>query len=362
MRLERAIEELKSRRPAWDDLTQRRLLNEVHAARGRAVARSRKRAVGVLVVVAVAAGLGLGIWGASGLGRAPQPEVSSSPATAAVETPRRGLGAGQSVLSLADGSRAVLEEGSVVDTQVQTKELVRLSQRRGRVRYEVTPDPGRVFVVHAGAYQVRVLGTVFSVEVTTDRLHVAVERGRVEVGGAERTLVLEGGERVDLPRTRLEGMERVEGAEASVGDADVPDAPDGPVEDVPSSGREIPPPSATVLLQKADSARRAGRLREAANALRSLVRTHKRDSRVPSAWFMLGRVERQRGNHGAAARAFRRAGASASSGALAEDARAEEALSWHRAGVDTRAREAARAYLESYPMGTHRSRVRAIVR
>jgi transmembrane sensor len=252
------------------------------------------------------------------------------------ETPRG------SVMALADGSRALLDDGSRVDTEIQTEGLVRLVQREGRVRYEIAPDPDRVFVVHAGIYEVRVAGTVFVVDVAVDRLRVEVEKGAVEVMQGDRSIALVAGERVELP-VEPPAAEAAEPAEPPTSDTR------------PSRGTSV-----RRLLERADAARRDGKLRKAANALRALVRTHPRDARAPSAWFMLGRVERRLGHHAAAARAFRSAHKTRPTGALAEDARAEEAWSWKDAGFGDRARDTARAYLDRYPNGTHAARVRPL--
>lgn len=351
MTRESGIARLREARPAWDELSQRRVLSEVHGAyRRKKAGRHRHRLFGG-VLFAVAAVCLLAIWGVVELGGERQS------GTAGAGTQPESVVTGQSVVALADGSRAILDDGSVVNTQVQRDDLVRLSQPSGRVRYEVTSVPTRAFVVHAGGYEVRVLGTVFAVEATPERLRVEVERGRVEVRRAERTFVLGAGERIDLARR---------GTPPEPSHVAMPIEPPavGPTD--PRSEVRIPDepsvPTADRLLHRADVARRAGRLRDAAAALRTLVESHKRDARVPSAWFMLGRVERQRGRHESAARAFRRAWKSGSSRSLIEDARAEEALSWSLAESDRRANEAAKAYLQAYPTGTHRSRVQAIVR
>jgi cytochrome c-type biogenesis protein CcmH/NrfG len=116
------------------------------------------------------------------------------------------------------------------------------------------------------------------------------------------------------------------------------------------------------MLDEADAARRDGRLPEAATLLRKIATTHAADARAPSVWFMLGRVERRRGRHEAAAQAFRRAARLATSDALAEDALAEEATAWHDAGATQKAASAAERYLERWPSGTHAKRVQTIVR
>lgn len=336
-----AIDRMRSRTPPWDDLEQRRLLGRVHVAHAQRLERRRTRRRGGML----AAGVVLLLLGGWALSSRPEPEVLQP--SAHIDVPVVATASTESTdsrVTLADGSRATLSSGAVVDTQVQRDDLVQLSQASGRVHYDVRPNPARAFVVHVGAYQVRVLGTAFVVDVSQTRLEVEVERGRVEVVTADRSLILGAGERIDLPR-------------------DAVPIPAEEVEPDPDTNEAEPAslPSASRLLERADAARRKGRLGDAASALRRLVEAHRHDARVPSAWFMLGRVEQQRGKHVAAARAFARAWKSGTSRALIEDARAEEALAWERAGSHDRARKAARAYLAAYPSGTHRSRVQAIV-
>jgi hypothetical protein len=341
MKIEDAVAAMRRDAAPWDDLVERRVLNDIHAAHARgSVRRRRLRSIApiaaALVLMASAAAV---MW-------TPREEPLSVAAMfdvprVAIETPAEA--AQGSVLSLSDGSRVVLDDGSHVDTETQTAGLVRLAHREGRVRYDVTPDPSRAFVVDAGVYQIRVVGTAFTVEMTTDHVRVEVERGAVEIVHADagRTIPLVAGESIELPR-------------------EVSAPPDEPMP--AASTAPTATPTVRRLLERADTARRSGRPRDAAQALRTLVGAHPKDPRTPSAWFMLGRVERQLGQHARAALAFRSAHRLRSSGALAEDARAEEALSWHDAGSTDRARAAARDYLARYPKGTHAMRLRPLAR
>jgi hypothetical protein len=346
---------LKRQQPPWDELLERRVLNDVHAAHRHKTERRRLvRRTGVLVASLVVAA-GIGAWTLGSSDRVASSDTTVVVAGPAVTEPtepavveRAAPAMAQSgVMSLADGSRLLLADGAQVETQVQTGELIHLAHREGRVRYEVSHAPGRIFVVHAGAYQVRVVGTVFVIEVAGDRLRIEVERGAVEVTHAERSFELGAGEQIDLPRRVMPVASPAEVA----------------VEEAPAKGTARPRRSTVGgLLEQADAARRSGRLQDAADVLEQLVREHARDPRASSAWFMLGRVERQLGHHAEAARAFRSAWKAGPSPALAEDARAEEAVSWNDAGSRQQATEAARSYLERYPTGTHVARVRFIVR
>jgi transmembrane sensor len=354
---------LRRQEPPWDDLLERRVLNHLRAAHGRRTARRRRARTWGTLAAAVVVATSLGAWAIGAFDRA-EPSTVTPVATGgtvaeptaveptAVEPTAVEPKAAEplappeeegSVMALADGSRLLLDDGAQVQMQVQTDESTVLEHREGRVRYEVSPDPVRSFVVQAGAYQVQVLGTVFVVEVGSERLRVEVERGTVAVIHGKRVLELDAGEEIELPHR--------EAAESE------------PLEDPPSKATKRSRRSTVdELLERADAARRSGRPRDAVELLTALVREHPRDPRAASAWFMLGRVQRGLGHHAQAARAFRSAWKADPSPALAEDARAEEAMSWHEAGSIDWAIRAAHAYLERYPSGTHVARIRTIVR
>jgi TolA-binding protein len=112
------------------------------------------------------------------------------------------------------------------------------------------------------------------------------------------------------------------------------------------------------LLAQADRARAEGNLPQAVTALSTVVNRYPHDPRAVSAWFILGRVEGQQGRHDDAARAFANCRARSPSGPLAEDALAEEAAAWQKAGQAARAQAAARKYLALYPAGAHAARLR----
>jgi transmembrane sensor len=363
---------LRGRQPPWDDLLERRVLNEVHAEHGRRGERARRGRGWASVATVAMVVVGVGVWGIGSFDRAaPASGQASGVADGSVVGPAAvgpsvdggnepvELGptiAGpmapaedeSSVMALADGSRAVLDDGARLDVLLQTPERIDLAHREGRVRYEIEPDPLRSFVVRAGAYEVRVLGTVFVIEATIERVRVEVERGKVAVTDEGRVLELGVGERIDLPRREAAeaGREAAEAGREAVPTKPAPRPPRSSVDD---------------LLARADAARRSGRAEDAAAALTQLVREHPRDPRAASAWFMLGRVQRGLGRHAEAARAFQGAWKADPGPALAEDARAEEALSWHDAGSTDRAVHAADAYLARYPAGTHVARIRTII-
>lgn len=255
-------------------------------------------------------------------------------------------------LSLPDGSLAELYEGAVVDIELQSDDLVRLVQSKGRVRYTVTPNPSRRFVVDAVGVEVRVLGTIFVVTVEAQTVRVAVERGKVQVDGGEHVATLVAGEEI-----------RVEQQDTPQSITTAPKLKRSPAGKQRASkpAPRVSIASAAELLRQADNARATSDLVAAATALGALVRNYPKDSRVYSGYFQLGKVERARKHHAAAASAFSACYKRAPAGALSEDARAEAAASWLAAQRPDRALKVANAYLERHPAGAHADRMRRIV-
>lgn len=241
-------------------------------------------------------------------------------------------------LTLSDGSLAMLSmDANVVIAQETTGE-VRLRQSAGEVRYEVNHDPDRKFVVEAAGVEVEVVGTVFVVLIASDSVDVSVERGKVEVYDGKRRFPLASGEKVSVRHAQAEAMP-----------ADVEPAAERPAV-----------PSAAELMGQYDQHRADGKQDLAAEALRTLIKSHPRDSRVPVALISLGEVEKQRGRHTAAARAFETYWKKHRKQPNAEDALAEAAKSWNAAGKSDRARDAASRYLEAFPTGLHASAMKKL--
>jgi transmembrane sensor len=353
---------------AWDELRERRVLGKIEAKLAdRRVAR-RKRpwllAGGGLLLSAAVALLAFVAL------RPPAPTDTAE--TLAVDTvaarPTAPLLAipDESALTLPDGSNAQMHTGARVDVAVQTDALVRLMQRAGVVRYEVTPNPGRRFVVDAGGVEVRVIGTVFTIALGETDVRVAVERGKVEVAGAESVAVLGAGDELKLDRPTpadepilLADDHAPPGLEGDIVIELEPEDAQGKA--AVRGSKPVKVPTAAELQERADAARLSGELGEAAAALSELVRRYPKDSRAYSGYFTLGKVERARGRHAAAAAAFTACFQRAPSGSLAEDARAEAAVSWQSAGQTERAAAAAQAYLDRYANGAHRARMQRIL-
>lgn len=365
-RAEALAQQLAASPVPWDDVRQRRVLGRVEAAvgaRAKAGARGRRAwlGAGVAAGVVAAAAVVLALALPSGSG---EPPVEAALASPELEPQAEPTGTGADVeaspsipfarwpeLRLPDRSLASLRHGARVDVAVQREDLVRLVQHGGEVRYEVEPDRARAFVVEAAGVEVRVVGTIFTVDVTGEppRVTVEVERGLVEVDNGERVAELGPGDRLSVAGSSAAGGEPAD-------DVIVLDASE------PATHRTTrPAPSVDALLADADAARASGNLPRAAAALSELVRRHSDDPRAYGAYFQLGKVERARGRHAAAAAAFVKCWKRAPRGPLAEDARAEAAVSWHAAGRDEEARTAAEGYLARHPGGTHEARMRGLL-
>lgn len=107
-------------------------------------------------------------------------------------------GAGeQATFTLPDGSRMTLDGNSAADIALDAATR-RVTLRRGRAFFEVTPDAARPFMVTAGEVETRVLGTGFAVDRGAGAVAVVVERGRVAVREAGAAVELAAGQTVTV--------------------------------------------------------------------------------------------------------------------------------------------------------------------
>lgn len=377
-----AIREMQAHEVAWDPLRERRVLGRIEAELDRrAGARPvRRRWIAGLAATAVAVAAGVSLWAYTGtttdddrgssIARFEPPVPSPSALPAIPSLPA-------AAVALGDGSIATLHDGAKIEVVHQADDEVRLVQATGRVEYDVRRGLERRFIVEAANVRVTVLGTAFWVTHEPDAVRVTVEHGKVRVDrlgdGASPVveLVAELGAgdelRVGSEPTTV-AMRDSDGEPAVEILDDAPPAPAGPAKTRKPSAPlpEAPPPSADpspegpsvdALLDTADAARARGDLEAAAAALREVVTEHRDDPRAYATGFSLAKVERARGRHGAAARAFAAVATRSPKGALAEDARAESAIAYFDAGEHDRAREAGTDYLARHPGGAHAGRI-----
>ncbi len=287
-------------------------------------------------------------------------------------------------VALQDGSAAQLFDGARLEVVEQSARRVSVQQQSGRVRYQVTPNAGRVFSVQSGAVSVRVLGTIFTVVREPGWARVEVERGRVEVSrGGQPLAILGPGDSVRTQTTADDdGPAPSPGRPQEPATSPEPQAPlgerpvstaDDPAELAPAA-KTTPnktvggvktkdaAPSVDELLGRADAARAEGDLDAASRALKELVRRAPGDPRAVGAAFTLGRIERTSGRAASSAAAFDLSYRLAPAGPLAEDALREAAVSWETANRPTDARAAARRYLEHFPSGVHAAQMSRLAR
>jgi hypothetical protein len=342
--MDELIQKAKARHPPWDEVSEQRVLARLEAdlrpAHRSWSARRLSLAIGSAAAVAalVVAGTVLLL-----VRERPGDDVARDQQTQArsgAPTPTWGV----SDLSLADNSRVLLSDGARVRVLAQSRDGIQLEQQSGRARYEVTPRPSRPFTVAVDGLTLRVMGTIFEVTVETGSVQVQVERGRV---GIERdsgaSVFLGPGEQIRLARRTASATQA---------------APEKRRRKRPGRGRSARSPRPTVaqLLAAVDAARDRGDLTRAARLLRQIIAVADPPRRV-SAYFTLATIERERGRHDAAARAFQRCWEQAPDGPLAEDALASWALALARSGSGARAREIAQRYRERYPRGIHLPRL-----
>ncbi|QXI30808.1 FecR family protein [Pseudomonas vanderleydeniana] len=99
----------------------------------------------------------------------------------------------QRVLTLADGSRMTLDSNSRATVEWHLRSR-RVELQAGRALFDVSKTVFRPFQVDAGTTQVRVLGTLFSVDRLDPAVRVTLVRGKVDVatGDGQRLQLLPG--------------------------------------------------------------------------------------------------------------------------------------------------------------------------
>ncbi|MFO0573946.1 MAG: FecR domain-containing protein [Polyangia bacterium] len=127
-----------------------------------------------------------------------KPAQTASSAISAPATPLQ-RATGSETLRFTDGSVAQPQGGRsqlVIRDQRPGRTVVEL---RGAARFAVTHNPQRLFRVEAGGVAVEVLGTRFTVEQTGERVHVAVQEGKVRVLWAANYAEVATGQSADFP-------------------------------------------------------------------------------------------------------------------------------------------------------------------
>jgi transmembrane sensor len=123
----------------------------------------------------------------------------------------------RSTITLADGSRVVLDGGARVTARIDRRGRdIMLSS--GRAFFDVAHDPSRPFEVSGGGHVVRALGTAFEVDLApgVEAYRVALLRGRVRVSGAAKAVELAPGQ---MLAADAQGRETVSSADVAAATA-----------------------------------------------------------------------------------------------------------------------------------------------
>lgn len=170
-------------RDAWTRAERLVAMGDTIAQSGRArLLSSRVIITGIAAVLVAAIGLGFGTK-----------FIVSKPRERTFATP---LG-GHEIVNFADGSSIELNTNTVLRTQMTTQERT-IWLIKGEAYFQVRHDPAHPFVVYAGHDRVTDLGTEFVMRRDTDKLEVALLKGRVRVGevdarpDAQSTLLMPG--------------------------------------------------------------------------------------------------------------------------------------------------------------------------
>jgi hypothetical protein len=273
-------------------------------------------------------------------------------------------GAGQGVhVTLAEGSQLDLAAESRARLTSARPTSVRIDLEKGRVEIEATHVAARSFVVAAGAYEVRVVGTHFVVERSPgQRVTVRVDRGAVEVASATGEIRrLAAGEQWSAP-DGARGADSMSAAPSppppapSSAPAAAPSAP--PIGVSPAAPSAAHEETAKQLFDEAQQARAEGRPQDAARAFDRLRHGFRRDRRASLASFELGRLRLDVLNDPRGAEeAFRDAIALGPASPFREDAEARRVEALARMGDASGCASARDAYLARWPSGTYRRAV-----
>jgi transmembrane sensor len=273
-------------------------------------------------------------------------------------------------VTLVDGSSLKVEPRSRVEVRDRTASAVKLVLARGRIACDVTHRDGRSFVVAAGGVEVRVVGTRFSVAneeaEAGRRVEVRVERGIVEVRGADDEIVRVAAGHTWSQVTKTEALTQPETGAETPGPGTEPEpagaAPPAPAGKPHAAARSVhpAPADARALFEQARGQWRAGKMAEAAQTYQTLLATHPRDPRAGLAAFELGRLRMDRLNDmPGAVQALEQAVTLAPGAELREDALARLVAAAAAAHDHGRCARARARYLTEYPNGVHRRTVSA---
>jgi TolA-binding protein len=262
-------------------------------------------------------------------------------------------------VQLSDGSHVALAPRAQMRVRSNKPKAVELELASGQARFDVRHDTDRRFAIRIADVEVRVLGTRFNLERREQSdgtfVQVSVSEGVVEVqvtrAGAPEltrihasetwsTLILPAA--VPVPATVQE----------LAGEAAEPVLPARPRK--LSRAAEVDP--ASDLFTQATLARRAGRMRDAADSYLELLDRYPGDARSALSAFELGRLRMDAlGDPKGAIEALERALKAGASASFREDALARIVVASDALGRTQQCLRARQRYAEQYPSGVHQA-------
>lgn len=289
----------------------------------------------------------------------------TSPATAVVLPAPGALGEGSSerTLRFSDGSIAIPVDDQVsVSIAEDTPSRAVAVLTSGSCRFEVVARPSRMFAVRAGSVTVFVIGTVFTVERTENRVYVSVERGRVRVEWPAGEREIGAGDRASFAMNMPADTASVPSSSAAPRTRPPSGSPPAwrllaeqrrfqeAYRLLPETPQLIETPQD--LLLAADSARLSGHPEAATKYLAKIVSQYPKDFSAQLAAFSLGSIYLDQLDRPIdAALRFGQARALAGTGALAEDALARQLEALVRSGDTLQAHARAEEYVRLFPTG-----------
>ncbi|MEM7675263.1 MAG: FecR domain-containing protein, partial [Myxococcota bacterium] len=275
-----------------------------------------------------------------------------------------------------DGSSAtLLTSHTELRMESVSDASLELTMSAGEARFDVKPNPGRLFRVRSAGLRIEVLGTSFTVRTDRHQTSVSVHEGRVAVHQADRRNILTEGMSLKFDHALAPEAKTPPSVESSSPAPSAPVAPAAPRRqrrrDRPRSTKPAPSRKLSFearreeirrLLAAADVDRFRGQPEEAVRKLQQIVRRYASHPQAVPAAFMLGRVlRRELGAPRQAADAFANAYRLDPEGTLADDALANEVECWAAVGQARKARERAKVYVQRFPGGRNGDRVRRAI-
>jgi FecR protein len=267
---------------------------------------------------------------------------------------------GPQTVTLNDGSRVDLAPDSRLHVNALEPKRIELDLEQGSATFDVRHITGRRFVVQVGRFDIVDVGTRFDVGLSgAGAITVSVEQGAVRIerrDSSEPARFVSAGERWS---TSAEHAVTEPSSDAAATEPALPAIPDAVEPSAHSAAAPAPAPHPTTsspkdILEAAQRAQRAGRLRDAATDYDRLRRDFRSDGRAGLAAFELGRLRLGplADKHGAA-EAFRDAIALSPNAPFREDAEAHLVEALDGAGDAARCESARSTYLADYPHGLH---------